>query len=249
MPSRDLCELGDRRQLREADHPEVRLVHPQEQSRVGADRAFIVRGAGAVRRPHLDQARAGPCEHVGDPEAVADLDQLATRDDHFAPLGERGEREQHRGRVVVDDESRLRSGQPAQHACDVVLARAARAGLRVVLEVRVTAPHLANALERRLRQGCTSEIRVHDDAGRVQRAPQARFPCTLELGLEPLTEIPGVGSGLNLLARARENTTCGLDCERVVATARELVHRWQVAQLHWASAFSAAAGTSALRVS
>ena len=90
---------------------------------------------------------------------------------------------------------------------------------------------------------------MHDDARRVQRAPQARLPCTLELGLEPLTEIPGVGPGLNLLARAREHTTCGLDRERVAATARELVHRWQIAQLHWASAFSAAAGTSALRVS
>ncbi len=224
-------------------------MHAQEQSRFRADRALVVGGARAVRRPHLDQACAGAGEHVGDPEAVADLDQLAARDDHFAALGERREREQHRGRVVVDDERRLGPGQPAQHARDVVLAGAATPGLRVVLEVRVAAPDFANALERRLRQRCAAEIRVHDDAGRVQRAPQTRLPCALELGLEPLTEIPGIGPGLDLLARAREHRTGGLDRERVVAAARELVHRWQIAQLHCASAFSDAAGTAALRAS
>ena len=83
---------------------------------LGADRALVVRDARAVRRPHLDEPRAGAGQHVRDAEAVADLDQLAARDDHLAPLGERGEREQHRGRVVVDDERGLGAGQVAQQA-------------------------------------------------------------------------------------------------------------------------------------
>ena len=53
----------------------------------GADRALVVGGARAVRRPDLDEPRARAREHVGDAEAVADLDQLAARDD--APRGPR----------------------------------------------------------------------------------------------------------------------------------------------------------------
>ena len=96
----------------------------------GADRALVVGGARAVRRADLDEPRARAREHVGDAEAVADLDQLAARDEHLAALGERGEREQHRGGVVVHDERGLGAGQPAQDRGDVILPRAARARLR-----------------------------------------------------------------------------------------------------------------------
>ena len=105
----------------------------------GADGALVVGGARAVRRADLDEPRARAREHVGDAEAVADLDQLAARDDHLASLGERGEREQDRGGVVVDDERRLGAGQPAQDRGDVILPRAARAVAQVELEVRVAA--------------------------------------------------------------------------------------------------------------
>ena len=92
--------------------------------------ALVVGGARAVRRPDLDEPRARAREHVRDAEAVADLDQLAARDEHLAALRERGEREQDRGGVVVDDERRLGAGQPPQDRGDVVLARAARARRR-----------------------------------------------------------------------------------------------------------------------
>ena len=112
MPPRDRGELGELRLLGEADDAEVRLVDAQEQRRLGPDRALVVGGARAVRRSDLDEPRAGTREHVGDPEPVADLDQLAARDDDLAALGERSEREQHGGGVVVDDERGLgaRSG-------------------------------------------------------------------------------------------------------------------------------------------
>ena len=86
------------RLLGEADDAEVRLVHAQEQRGLARDRALVVGGARAVRRADLDQARARAREHVRDAEAVADLDQLAARDEHLAALGERREREQHRRR-------------------------------------------------------------------------------------------------------------------------------------------------------
>ena len=130
VSARDRGELRRARRLGEADDAEVRLVHAQQQRRVVADRALVVGRARAVRRPDLDEPRAGAREHVGDAEAVADLDQLAARDEHLASLGERGQREQHRGGVVVDDERGLGAGEPAQDRRDVVLPRAARALVR-----------------------------------------------------------------------------------------------------------------------
>ena len=91
-------ELAGRRLLGEADHAEVRLVDAEDGGGALADGTFVVRGARAVRRSDLDELRAGACEDVRNPEAVADLDQLAARDDHLAPLGQRRERQEHRRR-------------------------------------------------------------------------------------------------------------------------------------------------------
>ena len=77
MQVRDRRELLQPRLLREADDAEVRLVHTQQQRRLRSDRALVIGGARAVRRSHLAQASTGAYEHVRDPEAVADLDQLA----------------------------------------------------------------------------------------------------------------------------------------------------------------------------
>ena len=91
-------------------------MHAQEQRRLRADRALVVGGARAVRRADLDEPRARAGEHVRDAEAAADLDQLAAGDEHLAPFRERGEREQHGGGVVVDDERGLGACDPAQRA-------------------------------------------------------------------------------------------------------------------------------------
>ena len=76
MGASDSGELGQLRALGEADHPEVRLVHAQKHGRLRADRPLVVVCASAIRRPHLDEPRTGASEHVGDPKAVADLDEL-----------------------------------------------------------------------------------------------------------------------------------------------------------------------------
>ena len=148
VAARDRGELLEPWLLGEADDAEVRLVHAQQQRRVRPDRALVVGGSGAVGRPDLDEAGAGAGEHVRDAEAVADLDQLAARDDDLATLGEGREREQHRRSVVVDDDRRLGAGQPPEQRREVVLARAARSGREVVLQVRVARPPPARARAR-----------------------------------------------------------------------------------------------------
>ena len=130
MPARDGRELLDARLLGEADDAEVRLVHAEQNRGLRPDRPLVVGRARAVRRADLDEARTRAREHVGDAKAVADLDQLAARDDHLATFGERSEREQHRRRVVVHDERSLRAGQTTKDPRNVVLARAARPVVR-----------------------------------------------------------------------------------------------------------------------
>ena len=126
----------------------------------------------------------------------------------------------------------------------MVLPRPARAGAQVVLEIGVTAAHLANALERSLGQRRTPEIRVHDDAGRIQRPPQARRAGRLELVAKPRLEVSRIRSRLDLLARAREDNPCRIHGQRVVLSPCQLVDRGEVAEPHCASAFLGSIGIS-----
>ena len=197
----------------------------------------IVLDAGPVRRPHLAQARSRTLEHVRDPEAVADLDQLAPRDEHLATLGERGEREQHRRRVVVHDERRLGTGEAPQERSEMILPRAARTGGQVVLEIREAASDLEHARQSRLRERRPAEIRVEEDARRVQHALESRTPPRRQLDERPLDQIPGIGTGADLLARALEGRTRGGEderprLEREPLVAQELVDGRQIAEAH-----------------
>jgi hypothetical protein len=229
---RDVGKLGRRRLLGEADDAEVRLVDAQEEGGLGPDRVLVVVHAGAVRRPDLDQPGAGPGEDVRDPEAVADLDQLATRDQHLASVRECGEREQDGGRVVVDHERRLGAGQPAQDRGDVVLPRAPCALGEVVLEVRVAAGDLAQPVERLLRQRCAAEVGVDDHAGCVQDAPETRPTDLLELGPQAGGEVARLDARADLLSSLVEHAAGRVDGERIVGRAGKLVHGREVSKLH-----------------
>ena len=132
-------ELGDRRRLGEADHAVVRRVHLEHERGALGDRALVVGPAGAVGGADLDEPGAGLGEDLGNAEAAADLDQLAARHDHLAVARQRREHEQHRGRVVVDDEAGLGAAREREQRAAVVLARAARPGVEPVLDVGVAA--------------------------------------------------------------------------------------------------------------
>ena len=213
-------------------------MNAQEQRGGGGARAVVVGRSCAVRRADLDEPRAGARQYVGDAEAVADLDQLAARDEHLALFGERREREQHRGGVVVDDDRGLCTREAAQDRRDVILARPARPFGEVVLEIRVAATDLDRALDGRGGKRCAAEVRVNDDAGRVQHAAQGRRPRGVELGLQPRPQVAGLGAGLDLLAGAREHAARGDDGERVAAPSRQLVDGRKVAELHCASRYA-----------
>src|SRR5262245_60437651 len=177
----ELGKLGKPWSLREADDPEVGLVHPKEHSGLGPDRLLVVGHARSVRRSHLDQTSTRARENVRYPEPVADLDQLAPRDDDLPPFRQGGERQQDRGGVVVDDECGLGAGEAPEQRAEMILSRSARTLLEVVLEVRVRAPRLDDTRDRGIGERRTPEIRVHEHPGGVQQASERRPPRTGEL--------------------------------------------------------------------
>jgi hypothetical protein len=70
--------------------------------RSARDRLLVVLGVRLVRGAHLDQPRASLGRDLVDPEAAADLDQLAARDHDVSAAGESVDREEQGGGVVVD---------------------------------------------------------------------------------------------------------------------------------------------------
>ena len=86
----------------------------------------------------------------------------------------------------------------------MILARAPRARLEVVLEVRVAAADLDDAVERRRRERRAAEIGVDQDAGGVEHAPQRRRVGRRELRERRLDEIARIAPRADLLARALE---------------------------------------------
>ena len=87
----------------------------------------------------------------------------------------------------------------------MILARAARPRGEVVLEIRVAARDVLDALQRSARERRAAEVRVHDHAGRVEDAAKPWTSCRAELVAQPLAEVAGIGSRLDLLARAGDH--------------------------------------------
>lgn len=217
-------------------------MHPQDERRLRPDRRLVVLDARPVRRPHLAESGAGAGEHVGNPEAVADLDQLTAGDEHLAALRERGQRQQHGGGVVVDDERGLRPGQPAHERGEVILPRAPRPRRQVVLEVGVAPADREHALERRRGERRATEIRVEEDTRRVEHSPELRPALPREIRQRPFDEVARIdkarlGASADLLSSPFERRTGGcqrqrarLGCEPLVA--EQLVDGRQIAQAH-----------------
>ena len=173
-------EFGQTGRLGETHDGEIALMHFQQHARARRDRVPIVGQPGAVGRPYLHQPGAALPDDVGDAKAAADLHQLATRDDHLAVAGQGGQRQQQGGRVVVDAQPGLRAGHLTQQRLQPRRARAASAGLEIELQVDGAASRLGRSPDRFRGHRRAAEIGVHDDAGRVQHAPQPRDMRGLE---------------------------------------------------------------------
>ena len=130
--------------------------------------------------PDLDEPAPRLRHDLGDPEPAADLDQLAARHDDVAAAGQRGQREEHRGRVVVHDEPGLGAARLGEQRAGVVMARAPPAGVEVVLEVGGGA---ADGVDLRPGLGaerCAPEVGVQQHARRVEHGAQERPPAPLD---------------------------------------------------------------------
>ena len=101
------------------------------------------------------------------------------------PWAERGQDQQHGGGVVVGDQGVLGAGQPAQQVGDQAVARAALAGVEVVLQVGVALASLARRLQGRRAERRAAEIGVDDDARGVQDRLQARRVASRDALVRP----------------------------------------------------------------
>jgi hypothetical protein len=94
-------QLGDGNRAGEAGDDEVRRVHLEDHCGVLADGCGVVLAPDAVGGAHLAQAGPGRGEQLGDPEAVADLDEFAAGDDDLPPSPREGRRHQRERRGTV----------------------------------------------------------------------------------------------------------------------------------------------------
>ena len=202
-------ELRHRRGRHEADHPVVRRVDLQQERGAFGERALVVGRARAVGRAHLDEPRAGLGHDLGHAETAADLDQFTARDDDLSVARQRGQHEQHRGRVVVDDDAGFGAARGREEMAGVFVTRAADAFGQPVLEIGRT----RSRRHRRDRVGPerrAPEVGVQEHAGRVDhRAEQLRFQRSHArlgvtddiVGLHGLSEFHAFARGVDGRAR------------------------------------------------
>jgi hypothetical protein len=73
---------------------------------------------------------------------------------------------------------------------------------------------------------------VDDHPGRVEHPPKRGSPRSRQLIPEACREITWIGAGAELVARLGDHGPGGVDRERIIRGACELVHRREVSQLH-----------------
>ena len=173
MAACDGFHVGQRHRLREARHSVVGGVHAQQRGRPRRDRLLVVGRTRAVGGADLDHARTRQSHDVRHPERAADLDQLAARYDHLAPLAKGGQREQDRGCVVVHDQRRLADEEPRQEPDKKVRALSPLPRHEVELDIAVTSGD-RERLGRRSRERRAAEVGVQDHSARIDHALQTR---------------------------------------------------------------------------
>ena len=197
-------------QLGEAGLPEVRGVDSEDDPRLPCSKWLeVVVDPGPVRGPDLVEADAGPAKDLRDPNAAADLDQLAAPDDDPAATTGQPDREGNRGGVVVRDESVLGTRQGDQVLLGGPEPCPAPPGRPVELEEQVVAGSGARGLDRDCRPRCPAEVRVDDHARRVDRRVELRGGERLEAGAQLGGE---VGGGLGLAAGRQAFALPGYEC-------------------------------------
>ena len=153
-------------------------MHLEDERRPRPGRRGVVRQRRPVRGAYLTKPGAGGDEQVGQPEAVADLDQLTPADHDLLGVRapQRGGREDQGGRVVVDHRDRLGGrNRPGQGVERTRAAAGADPGGQVELHV-AGARRRHDGVHRGGGQRRAAQVRVHQHPGRVDHRGQRGGP-------------------------------------------------------------------------
>ena len=174
MRVRDLGGLRYRHALGEAGDGVVAAMHFEQHRRARSDRFDIIVGMGAVGGTDFDEADSGALHDVGNAEGPADLHQLAARDYHLAPLGERIERQEHRRGVVVDHGGRLSPGELAHEFFHERIAVAPASALEVELQGGWSRHRLHHGAHRLVGEQRPAEVGVQHRSREIEDGAQPR---------------------------------------------------------------------------
>jgi hypothetical protein len=166
--ARQSGERSDRRLFREADDLEIARVDLEEYGRL--------RPRSRIRSPRSACRFVVPTSFILAPEQArisghtkraTDLDELTARDHDLASPAKRPQREENCPGIVVDGESRVPGEQPQQQPVEMRHSVPARALREVVLEIQVPGGGFCDAARRRSRENRPAQIRVGNDARRI----------------------------------------------------------------------------------
>ena len=162
-------EFGGRHFFGEATEVEVGSVHLEDHRGAGGDGFFVVVEVGFVGGAHFNELGSGCFQDIGDAEAAADFDELASRDDHFifAILAEVAENDDEGGGAVIDGGRGIGFEQGGEGGFEVAGPFAACAIGKIEFEVAVACGDVGEFLGSALAEGGSAEIGVNDHSGGV----------------------------------------------------------------------------------
>lgn len=126
----------------------VRRMNFQDHRRIGRNGASVIIQMRAVGGAHLDKLGTRSRHDIGNAEAAAHLDKLATAHDDLFAARMRGKHQQHRRGVVVDNQGVLRPRERAQQTRGMLFATPTGTGRDVILKRAVAAGDIGHRLHR-----------------------------------------------------------------------------------------------------
>ena len=207
----------------------VRLMDLHRGDRVEPDVVGIVAQMRTVRGADLLHPAAGSRHDVRDAKGATDLDQLAARDEHLLVRGKRGEDEQNRCGVVVDDRRGLGACEAADERLEVIVALATFPGCNIELEVGRAGKHPRDGLGGLGRQQRATQVGMQHCASEIEDAPQRRAEEVAER-VRSRCDQSGLLGGLARLARCRERLANRLGCRFAAIGFGKHARLWQTEQ-------------------
>ena len=173
-------EFPQRHVAGKSDDAVIAGVHLEQQTRVRANRSFVVGRMRAVGGAHLTEDGAALGQDVRNAKGAANFDQLAARHHDFFAAGQTVDGDEYCGGVVVDDGRRLRAGQIDEQLLDPRFTSSPATVREVVFQIGGTAGDAGHRVDRHLRQHRAPEIGVEYRSRRVDDRLQLRLTIYLD---------------------------------------------------------------------